>query len=188
MYLDPSGMIAIVDDLAGGGLLLVAFGALLILSIVGVAWATGALDGLSGALNDIGNNIDNTISRTKTAISSAVTSIAFATATLYSEKFLSGYYVYQLYDINGEIFYVGITRNRTSRENAHYAKYGRDISIQYIACDLSLSEARVIETGLIAFYTYNRLKNQRLSISNIRYCTELLLNQAESDLLLLIGS
>jgi len=83
MYLDPSGMIAIVDDLVEAGLL-IAYGILLILSIVGVASATGALDDITGFVNDtidsISIAVNNAVYETKTAAKNAA--IVAATAIL----------------------------------------------------------------------------------------------------------
>jgi RHS repeat-associated protein len=120
-------------------------------------------------------------------ITDNIKEIATATETAYSKRFKSGYNVYQISDEDGDVFYVGITRNKKARENAHKNRFGKNIKIDYVAENISLSQARVIETGLISYHTLEKLENKSLSISNLKYSTELLLNKTESDLLLLLG-
>ncbi|NLG82473.1 MAG: hypothetical protein GX490_08175 [Bacilli bacterium] len=92
----------------------------------------------------------------------------------------------KIYD-EGELIYIGITSDPKARERADKRKYGQQIRIEYIVNDTSLSKARVIETGLIAYHGLENLKNDRLSISTLRYATDRLLNKIDSEISLLVG-
>jgi len=117
-------------------------------------------------------------------VSVAASMIALATATAYTERFQSCYMVYALSNEKG-IFYVGITRNYEARMKAHKQTYG-SFTPQILISGISLVEARVYETSLILSLGGSTLVNDRLSISNIRYNSELIKNSQESDILLLL--
>jgi RHS repeat-associated protein len=125
----------------------------------------------------------------KTKISEGIAYVALATATAYSDKFLSGYYVYTLSDDNG-VFYVGITRNWDQRMSAHRSRFG-SFEPTKICIDCSLAQARVIETAAIAYFKSDaylgRNENRIFSISDGRFSRSILLNKVESDVLLLLG-
>jgi hypothetical protein len=186
MYVDPSGEITVVGELLLGGILAISAVALIVVSICVLA-STGTLDDFGNLLNDTVGTIKDHLGDIKTKLSEAIITIAVATATDFTKKYQSGYYVYQLKDAYENVFYVGITKNLNDRKAAHIKTYGPGIRIDIVAVDVSLAQARVIETGLIALYTFDKLDNRRLSISNHRYVTSILLGKIESDLLLLIG-
>ena len=136
-------------------------------------------------INSIGRKIDESVEDIKSGISSAVSNaigeIAATTETAYSKMHQYDYNVYVL-KRNNEVFYVAITNNLARRNYEHKSRFDPGIVMTPVASNISLSKVRVIETGLIAFYSTEN--NIRKGISNKRYNRELLLNKIESDILL----
>lgn len=186
IYLDPSGEFAILDDIVEA-VLCVAIVTLTVAAYLGFSGADGALNDLNNFTNGIIDSVGSIINQASARVTTVIMSIAIATETAYTKRFLSGYDVYALYDNSGQIFYVGITRNLKSRMGVHNATYkGKMAGYKIMAYDVSLAQARAIETSTILSVGRPPLVNRRLSISNIRYDSELMLNKAQSDILLLL--
>ena len=98
---------------------LIVLGILTVAVALGAPGAEQALQGVEDVLSDLFNAVGDVIAAT----SSAVKDLADATKTEYSKKFGSGYKVYEIYD-EGELIYIGITKNPKARERAHRKRFG----------------------------------------------------------------
>ena len=96
-----------------------------------------------------------------------------------------------MHNKDGYIFYVGITNNPANRGRAHRITYGEDTTLVCRYENLSMAEAKVIETATIKYARIhninNGLKNKRLSISPLRYNIEIGLNRIDSHARLILG-
>ncbi|MBU0997788.1 MAG: GIY-YIG nuclease family protein [Firmicutes bacterium] len=187
-YIDYNGYEPTTFTLVSIGILAALF-VLLILYVateIGIPGADSLYNGLLGGINNLVDKLINLADKVSTEFKFSVIAIAIATATAYTQAHSSGYCVYALFDKDG-VFYVGITNNYPRRLAAHRKRYGERITADSIIIgNISLAEARVYETEYILILGLPPLENRILSISNIRYNSELLMNAMESDCLLLL--
>lgn len=123
-------------------------------------------------------------------LSDQIVSIAESTSTNYTNRYKSKYIVYLLVDAGGTAFYVGITRNWNKRKTVHAKTYDAiypGFQGIFVVENVSLAQARVIETGLIATFLAKDyfLHNVMLSVSNKRYSTRFIASAIESEFYLL---
>lgn len=153
IYIDPSGMIAIVDDALFWTTSYVVIG---ILAVLGVAWATGVLDDINNGLNDLLNSLAEAINKSLDYVKERIKVLAVTIAIAIESINNIGTYVIEFESGHAYVGKGGFVRASASAL-FQSAIHGFDlpVSLQYIPAS-SEREAFKNEYVLMVAYGFHK--------------------------------